>query len=184
MLTGQKNKGILMKQRERTDNRGLSLVEIIVVIAIVAVISGFFILGIGMITGKPVEQCARQMKIVLEQCRTAAMGKPAGNAYLVLTHDSEGVWATIWQDGVSDKKMVGQSDVEVKVNLDGAVYDLSDSASFPSGLRIDFDRSSGGLLASASPGGGSAFCKSITMSRGSTTRTLTIVRLTGKIQIQ
>ncbi|MCM1118751.1 MAG: prepilin-type N-terminal cleavage/methylation domain-containing protein [bacterium] len=171
-----------MKQREQTDNRGLSLVEIIVVIAIAAVISGFFILGIGMITGKPVEQCARQMKIVLEQCRTAAMGKPTGDAYLVLTRDSEGVWATLYQGGVPDKKMVGQSDVVVKVILDGTEYDLKDS--FPSGLRIDFDRSSGGLLASASPGGGSAFCKSITMSRGSTTRTLTIVRLTGKIQIE
>lgn len=171
-----------MKQRKQTDNRGLSLVEIIVVIAIVAVISGFFILGIGMITGKPVEQCARQMKIVLEQCRTAAMGKPAGDAYLVLTHDSEGVWATLWQSGVPDKKLVGQSDVDVKVMLGSREYDLKDA--FPSGLRIDFDRSSGGLLASTVPEGGSAFCKSIMISRGSTTRTLRIERLTGKIQIQ
>lgn len=171
-----------MKQEKRTDNRGLSLVEIIVVIAIVTVMAGFFIIGIGMITGKPVEQCARQMKIVLEQCRTAAMGKPAGDAYLVLSQDSEGVWATLWQGGVPDRKRVGQGDVQVKVMLDSVEYNLKDE--FPSGLRIDFDRASGGLLASTVPGGGQGFCKSITISRGSTVRTLTIIRLTGKMQIQ
>lgn len=44
----------------KKDNRGVSLVEIIVVIAIMAVLVGVTSYGLSLISGKPVDECAKR----------------------------------------------------------------------------------------------------------------------------
>lgn len=173
-----------MKQREQTDNRGLSLVELIVVMAIVGILAGVLIMGVGMISGKPAEQCARQIKATMEHCRTMTMGKGKveGDIYLKFEQDSEGVWVTFSQGGSSEKSKVGSGDVIVTYKFAGDSEFKNLKGNGP--LEIKFDRSSGGLLQSDKPGGGTGYCTEFKISRGSTVRTLKIARLTGKIQIE
>lgn len=169
-----------MRRRGQTDNRGMSLVELIIVIAIMAIVGGILTLGIGMVSGKPAEQCARQIKAVMEQCRTTTMGKPVGDVSLKFEQDSDGVWVTFYQGGSSDRRMVGQGDVIVKYIVGGTEYDLRSQP-----LRIEFDRSTGGLRPSSEPGDGTTeYCSEFNISRAATVRNLTIERLTGKIQIK
>ena len=72
----------------KKNNLGMSLVEIIIVIAILAVAAGTLGLGIGMITGKPAEKCAKKLNAIMNNNRMTTMGKLS--ARLEIYIDAEG----------------------------------------------------------------------------------------------
>lgn len=57
------------------DNRGMSLVELIIVIALMSVIAGVSGYGLSLISNKPVEECTRKVEMILNRNRTNSMGK-------------------------------------------------------------------------------------------------------------
>ncbi|MCD8039287.1 MAG: prepilin-type N-terminal cleavage/methylation domain-containing protein [Lachnospiraceae bacterium] len=59
----------------KNDSRGFSLVEIIIVIAIMAAISGVAGFGFSMVSGKPAEECARKLASAISHGRTVTLGK-------------------------------------------------------------------------------------------------------------
>lgn len=56
-------------------NSGMSLVEMLVVIALMAVIVGITGYGLGLVSNKPVDECAKKIETVLNRNRTNSMGK-------------------------------------------------------------------------------------------------------------
>lgn len=86
----------------KKDNRGFSLVEMVVIIAIIAILGGVVGYGLNLVSGKPVTQCARQMQILLEQNRTVAMGKES--CYVVIYKTSEGIIAEEFVNNLSTKR--------------------------------------------------------------------------------
>lgn len=154
----------------KRDDKGFTLVEMIVILAIIAVIGGVVVLGLNLISGKPVTQCARQMQILLEQNRTVAMGKE--NTYVVIYKSSDGVMAQEYINGLvnGDPKRIGESVVDVTCGGTPLGNSLG------TGTRIEFDRGSGALTGNAE--------MVFVISRGGKTATLTIEALTGKVRIQ
>lgn len=161
----------MIKDDWKKDNRGFSLVEMIIIIAIMTALGGVVVYGLSLVSGKSVTQCARQMQILFEQNRTVAMGKES--TYVVIYKTSSGVMAEEFINGSSSGKpptKIGESTVDVTCN--GTSIGNTPST----GTKVEFDRSTGALKDNAK--------LVFVISRGSKVSTLTIERLTGKVRIE
>lgn len=156
----------------KKDNRGFSLVEMIIIIAIMTALGGVVVYGLSLVSGKSVTQCARKMQILLEQNRTVTMGKES--TYVMIYKDSTGVMAQEFINGSSSGKppvKIGES----TVNVTCGGSPIGDTVS--NGTKVEFDRATGAL-------------KDVTddmefvISGGGRVSTLTIDVLTGKVRIQ
>lgn len=76
---------ILSKERQKkVNNKGLSLVELIVVIAIIAVMIGLIGLGIGLLFGTEASQAARKTDAQLNDIKTGAMTR--ASEYMIIRY--------------------------------------------------------------------------------------------------
>ncbi len=158
---------------KKLDNRGFSLVELMVVIGIIAVIIGAFSYGYSVISNKEVDQCAKKIQTVLDSTRNTAMGKRSVN--LQLYYNGGKIIAERTVNGTEVKKTeVGEGSLIVKYTFtDNTEKTLStDPLS-----DISFDRSSGGL----NPCSGGKYLKRITISNGKKSVYVNIDKLTGRV---
>ena len=168
----------------RQDNRGISLVEVMVVIAIIAVLGGVGIWGINALTGRPAQQCSQKIVYSLERHRTTATGKVSA-LYELCEKDSK-IYVREWVSNGSnpiDTSAAPSSEIQIgavgvtveyTVGSDPTRNNIRD---FP--LRLSFDRSSG----SFKPLAGGGYCKKIYVSSGGREYSVTLVPLTGKVYI-
>lgn len=174
---GKADWGIYMKR----NNRGMSLVEVIIVVAILSMVAGGITLGIGFITGKPADECANKLKAALQNNRMTTMGKLSAKLEIRVEADGIYIKETIGTAGEASAKVnttrIGDAGIEIKYAVSGGGYvDLPVGSS----LEISFNRSSGAF--NPLPGGG--YCTEIVISKGSTVKTLKLYYLTGKIELQ
>ena len=59
----------------KQENKGFSLVELIVVIAIMTILTGLISAGIGMAVSKPADECIDKFKASLQSIRVTSMRK-------------------------------------------------------------------------------------------------------------
>ena len=171
--------------RMKQDNRGISFVELMIVVAIMSIIIGITGFGINMISGKAADECAQKITYSMQNSRTKAMGKFSLEYILYRDSDNLIKIKEIIQNGPTDTAVetvatVGDKDVTVVYKLsDGSEWTISGSTV----LRIEFDRSSGGFApVLIDPVSGTAkYCEEIKVSKASTVRTITLVPPTGKI---
>ena len=101
-----------MKKKVEIDNKGLTLVEILIVVAILAILGGVALTGMSLLTSRPVDECAKKIQIALEGSRNTTMGKYSG--YVEFTADSDGVYVEKYINGTSDGRIkIGSGGVNV-----------------------------------------------------------------------
>lgn len=170
----------------KKDNKGWSLIEIIVVLAILAIAGLIGISGLGYIFGTEVKSCANEIYSAIGETRINTMGR-----YETAIHfyeDTDGYYAQEWQliggSWVSNNaQQIGNSYLTLQYTTGAGTPATIDS----NGIWVGFDRSNGKerALSSPLPDGGSGatgIFDSIIVS-GAITRTVTIVPATGKLQI-
>ena len=170
----------------KNDNRGYSLVEIIMVIAILAIIATGAIVGIKLITGKPAEKCARQIQTVLTSCRTTTMGKLTARTQLYVDASTGNIMVNEVVDSSVKTYAIGQSGVEVTYQLQGESTERALPTS-PELLSISFDRSSGGVqsLDASNPLSVQGMVlQYIYVRKGDKAFKLTVSSLTGRVDIE
>ena len=173
MRTGRNNK-----------NGGFSLVELIIVVAIMAIVVGVIGLSVGTLTGRKTAKCADEIVSTLERARVL---------FVLLQNSSTGEYrAQIYQGGtiVSDRS-VGKEPITIQVYFDddSTPYNLSQLkgtlpyASATDGLHLVFNRASGAFeeKTCAAADVVKDYCKKIVISNGTRTITITTVGRTGKI---
>ncbi len=155
-------------------NKGMSLVEIIVVVAIMSILIGVAGYGLSLSSGKPAEECARRLVSEIEQARMATMGR--NKTEIIIYADNGG------QDGVRIEE------VSTIVNDDGSTTSRTTekkvsskklNVSFSTGednLPLEFDRASGALK-------GNKDIVEIYISKANTKRTIKIYGLTGNVEL-
>ncbi|MBO4908212.1 MAG: prepilin-type N-terminal cleavage/methylation domain-containing protein [Lachnospiraceae bacterium] len=129
------------KYRLKENNKGLSLVEIIIVLAIMSALAGILLLTTSMATDKHVNSCALKIEASLEQTRSMALGKQG--AALKLWQDGDGVWLEMFVNGTDSyggKVNVGRPGLTVTIIKNGSPTTLD-----ATGEVIHFSRSNGSV---------------------------------------
>lgn len=147
---------VLSKKNSKLNNRGASLVELLIMLAIIAVlISGSFA-AIGLINSSSIKQATRTTKDYLEKTRTKAMSVEADEWNMILSNDDDSYNLTL-NKVVSGKDEGGNTvtttDVVDEKNLGSRVtaqlVTASDNKTIGDGdsLKVTFVPSSGAVEA-------------------------------------
>ncbi len=172
----------------KDDNRGITLVEIIIIIAILGVLSGVFIGGMGYIPNSAARSLATSIKSAIGETRIKTMGKQEtvlhlykdaadGKYYKQMIYTENG---TVKTDQV---EIIGKHHPVVTYTYEGSGGDTSATLD-SDGIYIGFNRTNGKEEVIAVPGGSgksSIICKKIVVTGGGATCTITIVPATGKV---
>lgn len=169
--------------KHKLNSKGFSLVEIIIVVAIMATIIGVSGFGISMVSGKPAESCARNISSGLTHVRTLSMGKYATYAKLYKSDADGQIYIEVYQrvkEEDSSYTMVRQTVVgkkNVAVTWNGTELDSG-------GVLIGFDRSTGALTTEVGGDTATAAVGQIIVSKANVTMSIEIEGVTGKITVK
>lgn len=174
-----------------SDNRGMSLVEIIIVVAIMSTMIGVLSFGLSLVSGKPAEECAQKLASVIQHTRTITMGK--NMTTITIYMDAEGKIVAREEserlidndgNGVTDVKetVVGEDGVRVVCHLEGGgETEITGSNE----VELLFDRGSGALKMVKINGTDRGKCRiEIEISKANKTKYIVIIPVTGKLSIQ
>lgn len=159
-------------------NKGISLVEMVVILAILSVVTVASLIGLKLITEKPVDACGECIANSIEELRTITMGKESCEGEISV--DSEGVvWFKETVDSTAKPaKKVGASGLTLTATFQNGATCVIDSSN---PLTIEFKRETGGLK--EDPGAGRDYLKEISISKGSKEVKVTIGRIAGKVAL-
>ena len=159
------------------DNQGTSMIELLVVMAIMAVLVGSAVNIVGYLGGKQARQCAYKMDAMLSETRMETMSKSTGekdSVYLTIKNDGGKIYAIQTIKGTDNCTLLGSS-VKVKaVDVKGSEMELGDGTS----LSVYFNRATGALYDEAGN-----YCK-MRITQGTATYVVSIVPTTGKISYE
>lgn len=165
----------------KVNDKGYSLVEMIVVIAIIVVVAAGGVVGISTISNRPAQKVAQIMLTNIQSNRNIAMGK--NSASLKLFVDASGnIKAEETIDGGSPKTYyLGNEDVDIEVeSTDGTTVDLASND-----VTLVFDRSTGVIKPFGSESGAmnGKTLKTISVSRAGKTYIISVSSLTGRVSM-
>ena len=178
------------RQNKRYDklhinNGGYSLVELIIVVAIMAVLIGTVFYSISMIFGANAKTCANNIQRAIAECKVTTMGKK--EAYMELYRDAEGnVYTKLYvyeQAGAApvegEPQKMGNSRVYVGYTRPGETPDAATELNNGDSVTIQFDRSSGSFDKTAHDN-----CAQIIVRGGSKNYAIEMTQLTGKSEVK
>lgn len=160
------------------NSKGFSLVELIVVAAIIGICIGLASLSVSVVFSSLAMKCSNSINAELSKCRINAMSR-AADVYLRLYCDADGnVIADYCEGGaVVSSEEVGGSRVTVTFETD-TEHTLSYSGGVD--LCLTFRRDSGALVTLKSDGSDAEYqCTKITVSGGGRSYIITLVPATG-----
>ena len=166
-----------MSVKEKKNNGGFSLVELIVVIAISVVLIGAATISIRSVMGVEVKQCARNIESIINKTRVTTMGKDS--AVLEIYKDaSDGAYyyKTTINGTVSAPSKIGKSSIDVYYSMKDDYSDKTQLNSSGS-IVLQFDRSSG----AQKPDANGKYCSRIWIQKNSTEKVITIYKETGNV---
>lgn len=188
-----------MRTGRKSNDRGFSLVEMVIVIAIMAIVVTTAGLSISMVSGRKVKKCADEIVSTIERTRVLSLGKDQGQVEFILSQDASGDYhVRIYQgSNASDApildRAVGKDPIEIKVFFsDGTEAELGNiagntphaiHAAGEGGLRLIFNRASGAFEKGTNAVGSDVktYCDKIVVTGNGRTIEITTVGPTGKI---
>lgn len=168
----------ISKAKKYNNEKGFSLVELIVIIAIMVVLIGAASIGFGLVSTKSATQCARNIKISLEKNRLNTLGKK--NGYVGFYKGADGIYM-IEKFDYSESPQISLYDSSTKIGKSDVTvsYGPSSDSLTPldgDGVIVEFKRSDGSLKS----GSDIVFV----VSKNSRTYTITVDSLTGRVVLK
>lgn len=155
-------------------NRGFSLIELIIVMAIMAVLLGVSWYGINSLSGKQVSECVNNLETYLGKTRTYTLAFEDGKVWMEFSRRADGYYITSYRGGTADATLkAGNPSLAVSYFTDGgAKVDMAVGTT----LTLSFRRESGAFQ----PISGGSYCNKIEVSKGGKKTSLILVSATGK----
>ena len=145
----------------------------IVVLSILSITMGMFITGIGMLTGLPARQCARELKSAIEKTRIDTMGTKVDDAILEISVENDGVYVEEKYSDLSGVKSAGKKRVcSKRVSVDWGGSELTETK------KLYFKRETGGFAE------GCNYVSEIKVGSGSHQWKLKLGKLTGIVELE
>lgn len=134
------------------NNKGISLIEIVIVVAILTIIGSVFVLSTSVATDKHITSCAEMLSSSLEQTRSLALGRK--NASIKIWQETSGdvikVQMIVDNANYGNEVAIGREGTTVTVTegfgLSATTYDLSTKGL--TGVTVSFSRSNGSVIGS------------------------------------
>lgn len=152
----------------KTENRGFTLIELIVVIAILGIMTGMVAGSVSTVSGARAKKAAVSTDALLSRCRMGCMSKK-DSSWLALSVQNGKYTAVYYESGVESERFTGDANVSVQYVAGEAPMALSADP-----VKIAFKRDSGELDTTS----GYAAVTSLTFTSGRT-YTITVVPDTG-----
>lgn len=157
------------------------MIELIIVLAIIAVLMGTVFYSIVLVFSANAKSCANNIQRSIGDCKVTTMGK--ADAYMELYRDSDGSVYTRMHITESDGSTTDEEPQKVGTSKVDVGYTPRGGAETPltpgDSIEIRFDRSSGGFRAD---GSGNIYSE-IYVRGGSKDYSITMTELTGKSQV-
>ena len=125
-------------------NQGLSLIELVVVIAIMSVLVGVIGISVTVLSRQKVSNAASDVKGLLQTAQTIAMSKK--NCYVKITKESNGVVFATYsytQADKSDQKIIDKVTIDKKIEVQIKAAGAGSFSDFSSGVEIRYNRENG-----------------------------------------
>lgn len=151
----------------KNTNKGFTLVELIVVIAIVGVIAGVVGLSSSFAAASNAKQAASDVSTMISKCRTGALSR-TGDVYLTIEKNGNETVCVYYEDGTKAATKTLPSRVSVTYKTDNGVG----SSQLP--MKLAFDRSTGAQKAIDG-----RYITEIVLTGGGRSYTITLVPSTG-----
>lgn len=173
----------------KRNNRGYTLVELMVVIAILAVLSAIALVSLSVLSSTGAQQCATKADALLSTCKINRMSR-GGTIYIRLYLDGEGLvhGAYYEQEAPAAPEDTPAKDEVLsgrKVSVSFTSPDAADPVELADGvsLYVSFNRETGGLINFSSQADGTVADTTgkgiITVTGGGKSYTVTVDALTG-----
>ena len=157
-------------------DKGFTMVEVMVTIAVMAVLASIAGITIGVLLSQRVKSMAADTKSVLQSTQMVALSRD--DAYVHIEQNNDDV---IVQAFASSGKMINEvrgHNMTVSVIMGNA----SNPVPVPSGgVNIKFNRQTGGIISNSGAPTDNDYVKKIILTNGNRTVTLTLSKLTGKV---
>lgn len=164
----------------KQNNRGMSMVEIIVVVAILAIMVGCFMLMPGAIAKQKVAEAAERLSYQMSNARTEAMCRQ--NVVMTITKKSDGIYTQI-----TGGEEVCISDEEIQIFYSRQKNDIEQGEvelTIGSTIEIRYDRDTGGIQPETDGSGEDHYLSKIVCKKGSIEKTIHCVAKTGKHTVE
>lgn len=166
----------------KKNNYGYSLVEIIIVIAIMMVLTGGLFFSVVMVFGANAKTCANDLRGAITQNKINAMGKSEAKLVIYRDNNNQCVYAQqcimnggTWEN--KDAEKISNARVYVVFTAeDGTTTELTPGTS----VEICFDRSSGSFKANDA----GIIYSEILVEGGNRSFTVVLTKLTGKVSVE
>lgn len=175
----------IVKEETILNNKGYSLLEAIVIIAILGVLTGFMATSSGLFDGRRVKACADSVSSLLDKVRLANLGKD--EVTLTIYKDTDqAIKAKIVTKIMSSNRSTTEKTFIEDVSDDNVEMsystDISGSAENPAGaagMVFNFNRNTGAIK-DTSPNG----IQCIILRKGNAEKKIKIYAATGKIIVE
>lgn len=175
----------IVKEETILNNKGYSLLEAIVIIAILGVLTGFMATSSGLFDGRRVKACADSVSSLLDKVRLANLGKD--EVTLTIYKDTDkAIKAKIVTKIMSSNRSITEKTFIEDVSDDNVEMsystDISGSAENPAGaagMVFNFNRNTGAIK-DTSPNG----IQCIILRKGNAEKKIKIYAATGKIIVE
>lgn len=172
----------------KQNNNGYSLVEIIIVIAIMAILTGGVFFSIGMVFGANAKTCANDIKNAISQCKVNAMGKSDATLEIYRDSTNQCIYARQWIKEsygwqAKEAEKISNAKVYVTYTVNGIDYELDGTKP----VFIGFNRSSGGFTKATNPNSNMKepdICSGFFVGGGGRKYDIELVELTGKVNVE
>ena len=188
----------------KKDNKGFSLVELIIVIAVIGILGTMFIAGTGYVASSAARSLANSVKTGIGETRIKTMGKQETVFYFYKATDGKYYKQYLVKndDGWMEPEpaeLIGKHHPVVRYSEDGSTY--TDMNAGDTGLLISFNRTNGkekalsingeykndgtgALVAGTGENLNSIECRSIVITGGGATCNIKIEPATGKVTFE
>ncbi len=169
----------------RDNNKGLSYVELILVMAIMAILIGVISLSVGLVSRTNVTRGVEKLSSTFTQARTTSMARGNTNGKLEISYDGSSYYYYVGNLSSPNKEQL-----KVEFLSSPAVVSYATEAdpntqiaitSTP--LVITFNQSSGSIQQCSDGAGNVVSCGSITLTNGDTSATVKLYPSTGKCEV-
>lgn len=163
------------------NERGFSLIELIVVIAILSIISVGVVSAFLSLNGWGVTQTISDIEGSLKETKILAMSK--SNATLTLSRENDVFYIMVTGE---QKKKIGSVPIQITYTTTATADTASQNVVLVNGksITLGFNRGSGAFLPIATDASGSIYCSDITVARGSKEKNMKLIYVTGKHYIE